>query len=140
MSKNFKASDITTLRRLYVIYVHPKLEYNTPTWSPYLIKDINKLESVQRRYTRLICNHCNIANTCYRERLVKFNIKYLEYRRLEFDLITLFKLVNGETTINFDNFYKSYEKNYLLIGNNKKLHANITLTIFNGTLIFSIVQ
>ena len=26
-----------------------------------------------------------------------------EYRRLEFDLITLFKLVNSETTIEFDN-------------------------------------
>ena len=49
-------------------------------------------------------------NTFYFGRIVKLNLKSLEYWKLEFDLITLFKLVNGGTRINFDNFYKSYEK------------------------------
>ena len=73
MLKFFKTSDITALRRLYVVYVRPKLEYNTPIWSLYPIKYINQLESLQRKYTRLICNCCNIANTSYLERLVKFS-------------------------------------------------------------------
>ena len=67
-----------------------KLKYNTQIWSSYLIKDIKQLGSVQRKYTRLNCNRCNIANTSYKDRLIKHNIKSLEYRKLKFDLITLF--------------------------------------------------
>ena len=44
--KSFSANDITILRKFYVVYDRPKLEYNTPIWSPYLSKDINQLESV----------------------------------------------------------------------------------------------
>ena len=50
------------------------------------------------------------ANTSYTDRLIKLRINSLEYRRLEFDLITLFKIANGETTIEFNNIFKSYEK------------------------------
>ena len=106
---------------MYLVYIRPKLEYNTPIWSPYLKKDINHLESVQRKYTRLIFNRCNISYTCYLDRLAKLNIKSLEYRRIEFDLITFFKLVNTETTINLETIFERYKNDYLLRGNNKKI-------------------
>jgi len=32
----------------------PKLEYNTPIWSPYLQKDIIAIESVQKSFTRKV--------------------------------------------------------------------------------------
>ena len=48
----------------------------------------------------------------------------------------LFYIQNGERTINFDSFYKSYEKNYLLRRNNKKIHANMTLPISNGLFFY----
>lgn len=96
------------------------MEYNTPIWSPYLKKYINYIESVQRKYTRLIFNRCNISYTSYLDRLTKLNIKSLEYRRLEFDLITFFKLVNGETTINIQSIFEPYRTKYSLRGNSKK--------------------
>ena len=37
--------------------------------------------------------------TSYLDSLRKLRIKSIEYRRFEFDLITFFKLVIGETTI-----------------------------------------
>ena len=83
-------------------------------------KDINHLESVQRKYNRIIFNRCNISYTCYLDRLAKLNIKSLEYRRVEFEFITFFKLVNNETTINFQTIFDPYKNNYLLRGNNKK--------------------
>ena len=89
--------------------------------APYLKKDVNHLDSVQKRYTQIIFNRCNIPNTSYTDRLIKLKIKSLEYKRLEFDLITFFKLLNGENTIEMNNIFKSYEKNYLLRGNNKKI-------------------
>jgi hypothetical protein len=39
---------------LYKSIVRPLLEYCTPVWSPYLKKDVRKIESIQRRATKLI--------------------------------------------------------------------------------------
>ena len=98
------------LQKLYLVYIRPRLEYNTQVWSLYLKKDVNLLESVQRRYIRIIFNRCNIPNTSYTDRLIKLKTKSFMYRRLEFDLITLFELVNGETTIEFNDIFYFYEK------------------------------
>ena len=76
---------------MYPVYIRHKIKYNTPLWSPFSIKDINQLESIHRKSTRLIFNRCNISYTSFIHRLTKLNIKTLEYRRLEFDLNTFFK-------------------------------------------------
>ena len=68
--------------------MRPKIEYNTPLLSLCPTKDINQLYSIQRKLTRLIFNRCNISYTSYIDRLSKLNIKILEFRRLEFVLIT----------------------------------------------------
>ena len=39
---------------MFCTYVRPILEYNSACWSPCLIKDIVKVESVQRRFTKRI--------------------------------------------------------------------------------------
>ena len=44
--KCFSSKNIWTLRKAFVRYVRPKLEYNTPVWSPYLHKDIIAVESI----------------------------------------------------------------------------------------------
>ena len=53
--KSFKTSSASILTKLFKIYVRPKLGYNTLIWSPYLKKDIIKIESVQRKFTRFVC-------------------------------------------------------------------------------------
>ena len=118
--KSFKSTDINILKKIYLVYIRPKLEYNTPIWSPYLKKDINHLESIQRKYTRIVFNRCNISYTSYFDRLSKLGIKSLEYRRIEFDLITFFKLINSETTINLQSIFEPHKCTYLLRGNNRK--------------------
>ena len=42
-----------------------------------------------------MCNLCNISYTSYHVRLVKLKHKSLEYQRFEFDLINVFKIING---------------------------------------------
>ena len=36
----------------YTSYVRPKLEYATVIWSPYLKKDIDRIERVQKRFVK----------------------------------------------------------------------------------------
>ena len=40
------------LVRAFVTYVRPILEYNNIVWSPNLIRDIEQVEEVQRRFTK----------------------------------------------------------------------------------------
>ncbi len=51
--KCFKTKNIWILRKLFVTYVRPQLEFNTSVWSPHLIKNITLIESVQKRYTKI---------------------------------------------------------------------------------------
>ena len=46
-------SNAAVFPKLYTSLFRPVLEYATPVWSPYLVKDIEALENVQRRASRL---------------------------------------------------------------------------------------
>ena len=60
ISHSFHSNNIWILLKVYTTYVRPKLEYNTSIWSPYLIKDIAKIESIQKQFTRYICIQCKV--------------------------------------------------------------------------------
>ena len=61
--------------------VRPKLEYCIQAWNPSLIKDIELLEQVQHRATKLIPE---IAHLSYHDRL-----KYLNLTTIELIMIDL---------------------------------------------------
>ena len=77
---------------LYKSIVRPLLEYATCVWSPYLKKDIRKLESVQRRATKLVKDICHQS---YEDRLRHLGLPTLEYRRDRNDMIQVYKAING---------------------------------------------
>ena len=52
--KSFAHLDCKLLRSLYVTFIRPLLEFAVPVWSPALKCDIDLLERVQHRITRLI--------------------------------------------------------------------------------------
>ena len=125
--KSFIFTDLEILKKLYLFYIRPKIEHNTPLWYICCIKDINQLESIQRKITRIIFNRCNISYISYIDRLTKLNMKTLEYKRVEYDLITFFKLVNKKTTIDSQTFFLIYINNYSLRGKNRKYTCKYNL-------------
>ena len=63
---NFQDKSKDTVMLLYKSLVIPHLKYCCQAWSPYLSKDINLIEGVQRRATKLIKD---IKHLSYDERL-----------------------------------------------------------------------
>ena len=102
------------LLRAYIAYVRPKLEYNTMIWSPYLKKDMEVIKSVQKKFTRDLCIRCNTSFNSYFNRLNKLNIKLLEYRRLEFDLMRMYKICYDLCDVKFSDFFDSLQTGYNL--------------------------
>ena len=131
ITKTFKTRNIWTLLKLFKTYIRPQLDYNTPVWSPHLQQDINAVESVQRRFTKTICRRCNIPFTSYEDRLFKLDILSLENRRIQNDVILLFKILHGLSDISFNKFFKLQISNYSLRGPSSKI---IPVQTFNNTL------
>ena len=52
--RNISYKDKSLIVPLYKAIVRPHLEYCIQAWSPYLRKDIDMLEKIQRRATKLI--------------------------------------------------------------------------------------
>ncbi len=77
---------------LYNTMIPPTMGYANCIWSPYLIKDINLLENVQKQATRM-CHE--LRNMTYPERLRALGLPTLQYRRLRHDMIQVFKTFTG---------------------------------------------
>src|SRR5688572_32692297 len=89
--------------RLYKALVRPKLEYSVQAWCPYLKKDVDKLEKVQARATRLVYD-CKNLN--YENRLKYTGLLSLSDRRVRGDLIEVFKMIKGFSAVNYSTWFK----------------------------------
>ena len=112
--KSFRTKNIWTFIKLFKTYIRPKVEYNSPIWSPFLSKDINQIEQIQRHFTKIACCKCNIPFSSYQDRLQKLNLRSLETRRIHFDLILLFKMIHKICDLSFDDFFQYRPSKYVL--------------------------
>ena len=71
-------------------------------WSPYLKKDVRKIESIQRRATKLVPI---VKDLSYENRLKTLGLPTLEYRRDRYDMIQVYKALHDIDDIKWQNMF-----------------------------------
>jgi len=102
ISRSFEYKSKDIILPLYKSLVRPHLEYAVQFWSPYLKKDIELLERVQRRATKMVPN---LRNMPYDDRLRMLRLPKLESRRLRGEMIEVFKILKGFDDVDSRQFF-----------------------------------
>lgn len=88
--RTFRHLNKETFIPLYVALVRSRLEYGQAVWSPYLKKNIRRIEQVQRRATKRVPG---LRDLDYSSRLRALNLPTLQYRRLRGDMVEVYKIM-----------------------------------------------
>ena len=104
----------------------PQKSFSSITiWGSSSIQNRKAIESIQRQFTKRICMKLNIKFNSYQERLTLWNVKTLEQRRIELDLILVYKILNGLIYLKPGDFFKksNFYNNHNLRRHNQCLQS-----------------
>ena len=104
--RSFQCRQTEVLVQLYKVFVRPHLEYAVQAWCPYLAKDIEVMEKVQRRMVRQIRN----LQGTYEEKLRKLDLTTLKERRERGDCIETFKMLNGFSHVDYHIWFRLIDR------------------------------
>ena len=93
-------------KKCYEIYVRPILEYSSSVWDPYTHKNINKLETVQRRAARFVTGNYD-QRSSVSSMLKDINWVPLEERRARNKVFLLRKAIDRNIDIPLEDLRKN---------------------------------
>ena len=115
--RNITYKDKKLIIPMYKAIVRPLLEYCLQAWRTYRKKDIDTLERIQRRASKIIPELRDLSSA---ERLTECGLTTLEMRRLRGDQIEVFKILNRYENIDRNMFF-SLKKDSRTRGHEVKL-------------------
>ena len=87
---------------MFKMYVRPLLTHNAIIWSPTSLKYIDKCERIKRYFTKRLRGFWHVP---YLSRQEQLNIELLEERRLNIDMICMYKILNGFFNLIVSDFF-----------------------------------
>ena len=132
----FSSRDKDFMVGMFVTYIRPLLEHNSEIWSPLYIQDIDRIEGIQRKFTKRIKG---LFHKSYNERLRICNLEWLELRRIKTDVTFVYKMIHSLVALHFDEYFK-YAPVVGTRGNGMKLYPcfarrNVTFNFFCNRVI-----
>ena len=103
LRRNLRACSRNIKEYCYKTSIRPIIEYATNIWAPHTTQDINRIEMLQRRAARFVCNKYN-KNTSVTNLLYSLGWPSLETRRSYLKLSLTYKILNNLITIPSHNF------------------------------------
>ena len=99
--KSFNDTDV--FKCMYFSYVRSRLEYCSQVWAPTKTTLIDKVERVQRKFTRQLCfkKNINYKEVGYHQRCEIFKLQTLFARRNVSDLVYLHKVINNQINCSY---------------------------------------
>ena len=104
----FKNKNSDAMIPLFKTFVRPILEYNSIIWSPYTKKYVNKIEKIQIKFCKLVSDFRDLS---YQHKLKKAKLLSLRARRIQHQLITMFKMKNNLVDLCFEDFFQKNNYN-----------------------------
>jgi ribonucleases P/MRP protein subunit RPP40 len=126
VSRHFKNMDQEDFLIMYKTYIRPTMECCIQVRSPHLAKDIQLLERVQRKSTKLVRGFHKLS---YKDCLRRLGLTTLEERRNRGDLIEVYKLLHRKENNGYEQFFKLAKvetSRHDLKGHSMKLFHNRT--------------
>ena len=87
---------------LYKSLVRPIVEYGSSIWNPMLKSDVQEIEKIQRRATKLISN---ISHLSYPDRLRYLKMDSLTFRRRRCDMIQVYRIICKIDNLDMSHFF-----------------------------------
>jgi len=103
-------------------FTRPHLERCVQLWSPSYFKDIECIERIQRRATKLVYS---LQHLSYDERQKKLGLTTLQTRRLRDDLIETYKILTNKESVEASHFFQFADPGYNLQEHSMKLYDTI---------------
>ena len=94
LQQNLKQCPSCVRERCYFTLVRPILEYTCIIWSPYTLSNIDRLEKIQRKSVRFVCNDFSMYSSVTH----MLNTKHwstLKSRRDNLRLAMMYKIINN---------------------------------------------
>ena len=115
--RSFTNKDPELMLKILKCYIFPHTDYCVSLWNPYLQKDIDMIESIQRRFTRMITGMKSLS---YEDRLDRLGLCTLKERRRRIDLIETYKIWNNIDLVEGSMFRKVCDSHSLSTRNASK--------------------
>jgi hypothetical protein len=121
IKRNIECRSPFIVSRLYKQLIRPHLEYCIQAWRPWLQKDIQLLEAVQRRATKIITGFNDLP---YEERLRRLHLLPLERRHERGDVIQTFKILKGMEKVDAGKFFSPHQSTHTTRGHDMRVAKN----------------
>ena len=99
--RNICTCNHVILTKLYTAYVVPHLEYCSQIWPPTRVKDLTRIENVQRIFSRIVFHRCfrNISIqglSDYHRRIQVLSLQTLKHGQIASDLVFCYRILHKQ--------------------------------------------